>query len=296
MTTASCPACGRENDAAAATCEACGLRLQAPTTAEMFAAAAPAIKPAPSPVEAPAITDPSEEYTAPVINPRIPLMYQNIRSWSIWTLVIGAASIFSGSFLDPVWGIMLLVTAAISWFSRLPTIFAMYAVVIGWAAFNNAISQIGGGNLGWLIFAALQVLWFFQLLGDLRRNRILPVEEEYQKGNWPVALKPPADEQRLTARFALASTILGVLSLIAFPAACGGTIAWSIATRPDTLPRYIGYLLTGINDVAILALGLGLTALLSRKNTKKGLAIAGVATSAIQLIGFIAFEVFGLLV
>jgi len=67
-------------------------------------------------------------------------MYKNFRSWAIVSLVLGGVSLVARETFDPVWGIVLIIIAVLSWKTRIPGMFAVYAVVMAWAAFSNLVS------------------------------------------------------------------------------------------------------------------------------------------------------------
>ena len=48
-------------------------------------------------------------------------MYRNIRGWAIASLILGSLSIVANGFFDPVWGILLVAVAILSWKVKLPS-------------------------------------------------------------------------------------------------------------------------------------------------------------------------------
>ena len=77
-------------------------------------------------------------------------------------------------------------------------------------------------------------------------------------------------------------------ALILLPSVLIGTIMLVAITKPSQTPPQMVWLLSGIVDVAVLALGFSCAALLS-KNDRRGWAIGGVVVSALVLIGWLGF-------
>ena len=215
-------------------------------------------------------------------------MHKSIRSWAIVSLLLGGVSIFAGGVLDPVWGIVMIIVAILSWKVRIPAVFVIYSVIMGWAAVMNGVSVLVGGEVGWLVLALVQVFWMVSLVKQFRKYSYLPLQKLFKSGKWPAHLDPPQRDDVVTSRFAIAGIILAVTALILLPSVLVGTIMLVAITKPSQTPPQMVWLLSGIVDVAVLALGFSCAALLS-KNDRRGWAIGGVVVSALVLIGWLGF-------
>jgi hypothetical protein len=229
----------------------------------------------------------------------VSIMYKEIHSWAVFSLILGGISIFSGSTLDPVWGFLMIVVAILSRKTRFPGMFAVYAVVMGWAAVMNALSVLSGGELYWLILAVFQIGWTVSLVKKIKKFSQLNLAELYRAGQWPTDLAPPQDEEKLANKYAGASAILATIPWAIFSLACGSIILLVILfTATQTMPAGaaegtalpvedspgIGqnYFCSGTIYLAVLSLAFGLAAMVSRTSKRK-LAISGIVASSLFL-------------
>jgi tetratricopeptide (TPR) repeat protein len=212
-------------------------------------------------------------------------MYNSIRSWALTSLVLGGLSLFAGGTLDPVWGIVLIVSAILSWRIKIPAMFVLYSVLMAYAAVMNGLSVFAGGSVSWLILALLQAYWAVSILRQFRKYSRLPLLTLYETGTWPANLAPPQPESIITGRFAIAGVILAVTELILLPCVFVGSVALLVITPMSELPWLREWLLNGALDIAVLALGLSCAAALS-KNNRKGWAIGGVV-GALLAVGVV---------
>jgi len=213
-------------------------------------------------------------------------MYKRIRSWAIYLLIVGGFSIFSGSTLDPVWGVLLMVVAVLSWRIRIPAMFSLYSVTVAWAAVMNCIAVLTGADVRWLFSAIIQVSLVVLMLVSFRKYRRLPLQEMFEAGTWPAELAPPRQESSITGQFAIAGAILALIALILLPSVFMGGIVLPMMIPISQPPELVVWLLTGAVDIAVLALGLSCSAILS-KNDRKGWAVGGISMSALVLIGWL---------
>jgi hypothetical protein len=210
-------------------------------------------------------------------------MYKNFRSWAIVSLVLGGVSVIARGIFDPGWGIVLITIAALSWKTRIPGMFAVYAVIMAWAAFMNITAGLSGGKPWWLGLGLMQVFWTVAIVKQYRKYRRIPLQKLYQSGNWPADLLPPQDEKLILCRFAIAGAVLAGINLFLQPSLCIGTVIFEISAQLTETPQIVFVLLSGLIDLTVLALGLCCAALLA-KTDKKGLAISGAAMSGLQVI------------
>lgn len=239
-------------------------------------------------------------------------MYKEFRAWAMLSLLLGGISIFSGSNLDPVWGVVMIIVAVLSWKVRIPGMFAVYAVVMGWAAVMNTFTAVINGERWWLMLAVFQVGWTISIVRRIKIYSQLHLEDLYLAGKWPAGLTPPQNEVALANRFSYASVILSAISAIPwmiFSLACAGLVLLALlvlATQPlpvagteatpvpvEDIPMTgVNYFCSGIIYLAVLGLGFGLAALVSR-TTKQKLALIGIITSSIFLTMVIILWIIG---
>lgn len=219
-------------------------------------------------------------------------MYKNYRSWAIFSLLLGGASLIASETLDPGWGVVLIVIAVLSWKTRIPGMFAVYAVIMAWAAFCNLVSSLPGGEWWWLTLASLQIYWTVAIVKQFRKYRCLPLQKLHRSGNWPADLAAPQDETLILSRFAIVGAILAGANFVLLPGVCIGTVVFEITAQVTETPPITIALMSGLMDLTVLALGLSCAALLA-KTDKKGLAISGVAMSGLQLITWIGLWLLG---
>lgn len=218
-------------------------------------------------------------------------MYKSIRSWAVTSLVLGALSIFAGGTLDPVWGIVMIVIAVLSWRIKIPAMFVLYSVFMAWAALTNGLSVLTGEGGSWVILALVQIYWVVSIIRQFKRYSHLSLQELYETGAWPADLDPPQQEAVITGRFAIAGVALAVISLILLPSVfVGGIVLAMIIPMSELLERIFGWFLGGAVDIAVLALGLSCAAVVSRNN-KKGWAVGGVIVSTLILVGWLIFVI-----
>jgi hypothetical protein len=219
-------------------------------------------------------------------------MYKNFRSWAGISLVLGGISVIASRIFDAGWGIVLIIIAVLSWKARIPGMFAVYAVIMAWAAFTDLVAGLSGGEWWWLRLGLMQVFWTVAIVKQYRKYRGLPLQELHQSGGWPADLAAPQDEKLISSRFAIAGAVLAGANFILLPRLCIGTVVYEIQTQITETPAITIALLSGLLNFTILALGLSGAALLA-KTPKKGLAILGVAMSGLQLITWIGLWVLG---
>lgn len=224
----------------------------------------------------------------------VSLLYNGIRSWTIWSLLIGGTSIIASSVFDPVWGVLLIVVAILSWKIKIPAMFIIYTIAMGWVAVENAMSVLGGGDTWWLTLAIVQAVLTITIAKQFRKYRNLQLQEIYQTGAWPAHIPPPQDEAVVLNRFAIAGVILAGASLILLPSICAGSFAWEFIS-PSSTPWQLFYIvLNSTVDIAVLALGLSCAARFAGNN-KRGFTLGGIVMSALVLIAWLGFDIIAIL-
>ncbi|MCP4536834.1 MAG: tetratricopeptide repeat protein [Chloroflexi bacterium] len=215
-------------------------------------------------------------------------MHERIRSWATTSLIFGGLSIFAGGTFDPVWGVVMIVLAILSWKVKVPAMFILYAAFMGWAAVSNAISVLTGGDIWWGILVLVQISWTVSIFKEFKQYSRLPLQELFEAGDWPATLGPPQNGTVIAGRFAIAGAVLAALSIVLLPLVLVASFALSFIAETSQTPQILIWLLSGSVDIAVLALGLSGAALLS-KTERKIWAIGGVVISALVLIGWLGF-------
>ena len=225
-------------------------------------------------------------------------MYNTLRRWAIAFPVLGGIALVSGLLLgrewDVLWFICLCVAALLTLKLRIPEILAVFAVLLAWAAVINllAIFTAKQGYVlttiiaqGYLLYLIFRQLWSY---------RHLHLQELYRSGGWPTNLAPPRDEALCCGRLALASAAIGGVILVLAPLSCAGIFLLSAFNPQPATAELAELLVSGVSDLAALALGLGVAALLA-KNAYRGAAIAGVVINAVALSGLVGLALVGML-
>jgi hypothetical protein len=172
-----------------------------------------------------------------------------------------------------------------SWRIKIPQMYIIYSVIMFWAGVTNGISVLMGSSIWWLVLAILQVFLTLTILRDYRKYRRLPQE------NFDVirtdGLTHPQYERKIIHRFTITSFILAIISTIVMSFTyMGCTMVFFISEGTGEIPEALFYIGIGAVNLAVLALGLSISAVLS-KTDEKGMAIASVVLSSIVLIGYI---------
>jgi hypothetical protein len=97
----------------------------------------------------------------PAYSPARLEMETELRKWGIALCVIGGISILLSGFLDPVWGVMLIVLGLLSLVVRKCGMFIVFGCVLILAGIMNLTSGGPGGSV-WGFFGIFQVLWGIQ--------------------------------------------------------------------------------------------------------------------------------------
>jgi tetratricopeptide (TPR) repeat protein len=231
---------------------------------------------------------PPQDARQAAVQKAIARMYERIRSWAITSLLWGGLSIFASGTLDPVWGIVMIVIAILSWKVKVPAMFIVYGAFMGWAAVMNGLAVLSGGSVTWLLMAALQAYWTYSIVKEFKVYRQLPLQELFDAGVWPAHLPPPQPEPVITGRFAVGGAILAATSLILVPTVFLADVALMMLVGPTWASQLLSWMLSGSIDLAVLALGLCGAALMS-KTERKVWAVGGVVISALVLIGWLLF-------
>jgi hypothetical protein len=214
-------------------------------------------------------------------------MYQLIRIWGV-LMLLGILSVFIPGTADPAWGIIMAAVGILSWRTWIPAMFVLYSVLFAWAAVMNGMAVLAGAGLRWLAMAVVLILFVAGAIRRFIRCRRLPLQELFEAGTWPAKLAPPQKEASVTGRFAIAGVVLVLIAAILLLSALVSTVAPVTIAETSAKPQLVARLLSAGVSIAVLALGLGCAALLT-KNDRKGWAIGGVVASALILIAWLAY-------
>ena len=206
-------------------------------------------------------------------------MLKEIRSWSYWSLGLGALHIIASGFLDSSWGILLIIVGLASFYFRTASILIIYAVTLTWAALSNLASM----NPEWMLFALFQIFLAIRVFLNYRHFRntedMLIQNSVNVAGNSPLVAKQRAAKSFpwIGALFSC-SSILGIAALFAF------TIALAAIYGLNSEPPVIYSLLIGILEtLGVLGFSVSLASLLS-KHTPKALPIIGLVAGSLIMI------------
>ena len=81
-------------------------------------------------------------------------MKKDLQGWGIGLIVIGGISIALRNFLNPVWGVLLIIVGIITLASPSRSMFIVLGLML---LFVGVMNMLGGG--GWMIFGLLQIFW-----------------------------------------------------------------------------------------------------------------------------------------
>ncbi len=219
---------------------------------------------------------------------KVEQMYKELRNWAIMSLILGAASVLVVDVLDPAWGVVMIVIAILAWRVKLPGMLVLFSVLMAWAAVTNAYSALSNGDILWLPLSLLQVYWMYSILKRWKAYSQLPLRQLHDTGVWPADLPPPQDKSAIMGWFAIGGLALGVVALVLFPTVFVLAVVLAAIGGPLGSPSVVSWVIAGAIDIGVLALGLSLAALLSRRE-KRGWAIGGVVASALALVAWVVF-------
>lgn len=81
-------------------------------------------------------------------------MVKDLRGWGIGLIIMGIVQIVLSQYLDPLWGILLIVTGVITLLARSRGMFIALGIILLIAGLGNLL-----GPTGWKIYGVLQLVW-----------------------------------------------------------------------------------------------------------------------------------------
>ena len=205
-------------------------------------------------------------------------MLQEIRSWGLWSLGLGALHLVTSGFLSAPWGILLIIVGLGSFYFRSASMFVVYAVTLGWAAFSNLISF----EIGWVGFALYQFFLAFRVFQQYRLFRDI-------EGEYSVHVVNKADSDQVLPNpayrfFPWLGSLFGCSSIIVFVMIVLIVFVLAIASEGQAdIPDYFVFLEGLAVNFGILGASIGLASLLSRYH-RKPLAIIGLISGVLTVL------------
>jgi hypothetical protein len=99
-------------------------------------------------------------------------MRKDLQSWGIGLLLVGVVSIIFSGFLDPIWGVLLIVVGILTLAIKARGMFILIGILLTLAGIMN---MFGGG--GWLAFGVLQI--YLGIMEFVKYGKYANVEEYY---------------------------------------------------------------------------------------------------------------------
>lgn len=207
-------------------------------------------------------------------------LQKQVRSWAIWSLILGAAHLIANNFLNPFWGILLIVVGLFSFFFRTSAMFVLYGTTLLWAAISNVLSR----ETGWIGFSVIQLIMVVSIFRDYYRFRKTEREGIVNNG---LDEKQTDNYRRTSSLYPILGFILGLFSL-------GGIVLFFLIifvkelSSPQTAYTETANIILaihfGVSEIAaVMALGICVGALLSGFR-RKALSIIGIIASLLVII------------
>jgi tetratricopeptide (TPR) repeat protein len=227
------------------------------------------------------------------------------RSWAVGLLILGVVQIAASNFLDPGWGILLIVVAALSFYFRSLAMLPVYGVTLVWALISNLM----GGKLIWSAFGLMQIYWSFRIFQKYWRLRRVAIrlsqapatEQGAAATDLPSVVSPAGPgalgdilaPDRAAPVFPWAGCALsglGMAGIVAF-----SIIAMIIYVITDQDPPFIkmaGMVFEACLYLSLLGLSFGLAALLTRYRFR-GASVLAVIGGALLIAAILAMTFLG---
>ncbi len=210
-------------------------------------------------------------------------MLGRIRSWGLWSLGLGALHIFTSGFLSAPWGILLILVGLASFYFRSASMFIIYGITLGWAAFSNLTSF----ETTWVVFALFQFYLAFRVFQQYRYFR--NIEGEYHANITDNPNVEQVQSNRASRFFPWLGSLFGCSSIIGFVFVILIVFVIAIGSEGEAdIPEYFGFIEGLILNFGILGIAIGLASLLSRY-PRKALAIIGLVGGILTVLIELAF-------
>ncbi len=176
-------------------------------------------------------------------------------NWGFWLLVMGFAQLIARNWLDPVWGVVLILIGAASFYFHSAAMLPVYAVTMVWAM----VSNISSGDVRWIGFGLLQGYWAFTTL-----NRFLSLRHATKRLAIGLCADAASASDRAEVIFPWAGCVLSAVSVLGLVVLIVAIIVASVLTEIEPSDQMLNLIYAGLVDAACLGLALGAAALLAR--------------------------------
>ena len=95
-------------------------------------------------------------------------MLKDLSSWGGGLILIGIAHIVFASFLDPAWGVILIILGVLVLAIKTRVMFVVIGLGLWLAAYSNLTAGVSGF---WFIFGIMQIYWGLQEMAKFLRYR-----------------------------------------------------------------------------------------------------------------------------
>ncbi len=211
--------------------------------------------------------------TKPLVQPV--QIKKEIRSWAIWSILLGALHVVLNGFFSAPWGLVLLLVGLASFYFRSAAMLAVYGVTISWAMISNLLS----GGTGWYFYAAIQLVIAFQIFRRYARFR--KAEAELTPEEAAANTLTPGRPVKI---FPWLTISLGGISLLGFVLVIVFAFLWAVLNQGNQSVPSIASFAEGVTvNIGILALAVGMASLLG-KYPRRGWVIAGMILGILPLV------------
>jgi hypothetical protein len=206
-------------------------------------------------------------------------MVADIRQWGRALLFLGVIHLVTGGFLNSSWGVILILEGLLSFLFQTSSMYVIYGIVLGWAAISNVI----GGQVGWVFFALFQlflVVQIFRSYVQYRRAEIQVAE---------LTAEEASNKKKLTAAFLFpwSGCVIGVLSLVILVGSFASLFVMGALGYFSYNESLFDFMLNLAMELGVFAFSLSLASLLSSYRYKVasiGGLIVGILTVLIMLV------------
>lgn len=183
------------------------------------------------------------------------VMVHEDKSWRFWLLVMGFMQLVASRFLNPSWGIMLILIAVVSLYFRSAAMLPVYGVTMAFAAASNLLS----GQGFWLIFGLLQIYWAYNTF-----RQFLILRRSADRLRIGLGLDSSGKADRAASLFPWAGCALSAAAPTVLVAAIILMVASTLATGQEPDERLTRLAEEALVYSALLGLALAVAALLAR--------------------------------
>ena len=206
---------------------------------------------------------------------------KGVVSWGGFSIALGVIHLISAGWLDASWGILLILIGLSSFLFRSASMYVVYANLLAWAGIHNLLS----GNVRWVTFSIIQFVAVFQVMSQyfqFRKAGLVKNDELEEQGL--------LHSSRAENLFPWASALLGGLALLSFLVLVGGVFIYSFLNPTQNEIPYLAFFDSVLNlavSIGVLALGLGLAAILSKYDNRILSILGSLAGAAVIVLNLL---------